>query len=147
MRLRLELFVDDLDRSVDFYQRALGFRLVRRDPGYASLVNGSVVLGLGPAADLPERRGAGVEIVLEVNDLDAAWARVQRAGVRPVEEPRDRPWGLRDFRIVDPDGYHLRVTDGRAGSGEDLAGAAARNTLSLEVLAPEGHAHLGGGGG
>ncbi|HEX2158972.1 MAG TPA: VOC family protein, partial [Actinomycetes bacterium] len=35
MRLRLELFVDDLDRSVDFYRRVLGFHLVHQDPGYA----------------------------------------------------------------------------------------------------------------
>jgi lactoylglutathione lyase len=119
MRLRLELFVDDLGRSVDFYRRALGFRLVRQDPGYASLCNGAVVLGLGPAAGLPKRRGAGVEVVLEVDDLDAAYARVRRAGVRPVEAPRGRPWGLRDFRILDPDGYYLRVTDGKAGCGPD----------------------------
>jgi lactoylglutathione lyase len=29
----------------------------------------------------------------------------------PVFElPQQRPWGLWDFRIVDPDGYYLRVT-------------------------------------
>src|SRR3712207_5346569 len=119
MRLRLELFVDDLDRSVDFYRRVLGFHLVRQDPGYASLCNGAVVLGLGSAAGLPERRGAGVEVVLEVDDLEAAYERVRRAGVRPVEAPRERPWGLRDFRILDPDGYYLRVTDGEAGCDPD----------------------------
>src|SRR3712207_550124 len=126
MRLRLELFVDDLDRSVDFYRRVLGFHLVRQDPGYASLCNGAVVLGLGPAAGLPERRGAGVEVVLEVDDLDAAYARVRQAGVDPVEPLLDRPWGLRDFRILDPDGYYLRVTDGRAGCGPREDRPAAR---------------------
>ena len=44
MRLRLELFVGDLDHSVDFYRRVLRFHLVRQDPGYASLSNGAVVL-------------------------------------------------------------------------------------------------------
>ncbi len=122
MRLRLELFVDDLDRSVDFYRRVLGFHLVRQDASYASLCHGAVVLGLGPAAGLPERRGAGVEVVLEVDDLDAAYARVMGAGVRPVEAPRERPWGLRDFRILDPDGYYLRITDGEAGCGPDRQG-------------------------
>src|SRR5215216_4863347 len=104
MRLRLELFIDDLDRSIDFYRRVLGFHLVRQDPSYASLCNGAVVLGLGLATDLPARRGVGVEVVLEVDDLEAAYALVRRAGVRPVEAPRERPWGLRDFRILDPDG-------------------------------------------
>jgi hypothetical protein len=28
-----------------------------------------------------------------------------------AETMRERPWGLRDFRVVDPDGYHLRITN------------------------------------
>ena len=124
LTLRLELFVTDLDVSIRFYEQTLGFRLQRRDPDYASLVRGSVVLGLGPIAKLPaagpgpgftqarlERdRGAGVEIVLEVDDLDAELERVARSGHALAEPPRQRPWGLRDFRIADPDGYYLRVT-------------------------------------
>ena len=75
MRLRLELFVDDLDTSVAFRRDVLGFTVDRRDEGYASLRRGSVVLGLGPVAKLPPTggpgfsqdrlacgRGAGVEI-------------------------------------------------------------------------------------
>jgi lactoylglutathione lyase len=126
MRLRLELFVRDLDASVAFYEQALGFRVDRRDAdgGYASLVRGEVVLGLGPIAKLPADgpgggftqarlaadRGAGVEIVLEVDDVAAALAHVEAAG-HPVEEAlRARRWGRTDFRLLDPDGYYLRIT-------------------------------------
>jgi lactoylglutathione lyase len=29
----------------------------------------------------------------------------------PLEQDlQDRPWGLTDFRIIDPAGYYLRVT-------------------------------------
>ena len=28
-----------------------------------------------------------------------------------VEDLRDRLWGLRDFRVLDPAGYYLRITD------------------------------------
>ena len=52
----------------------------------------------------------GVEIVLEVPDLDAALAALVRAGGHVVEPIRERPWGLRDFRVLDPDGYYLRIT-------------------------------------
>ena len=124
MRFRLELFVEDVDASVAFYERALGFRVARRESEYVSLRRGDAELGLAAISGLPARgagpgfsqerlardRGAGVEIVLEVEDLEAAVDAVERAGFGLVEPPRARPWGLRDFRVADPDGYYLRVT-------------------------------------
>jgi lactoylglutathione lyase len=124
MAFRIELFVDDIDASIRFYEHALGFRLTRREADYGSLERESAVLGLGSIDKLPAagsgpgftraglagRRGAGVEIVLEVSDVEAALQAVLSAGVQPVEPLRDRPWGLRDFRVVDPDGYYLRIT-------------------------------------
>ncbi len=123
MGLRLELFVEDMETSIAFYTRVLAFDLTRLEPGdYASLRRGDVVLGLGPVAKLPEeggyfgrdisarRRGLGVEIVLEVDDVREWSDRVAETG-HPILEPlQDRPWGLEDFRISDPDGYYLRVT-------------------------------------
>ena len=123
MGLRLELFVEDMGESVSFYRRVLGFEVVREEPGdYASLRSGDVMLGIGPVAMLPEtggyftrsiasqRRGLGVEIVMEVDDLSAAHRRVLDSGHPVFEPPQQRPWGLWDFRIVDPDGYYLRFT-------------------------------------
>ena len=123
MRVRLELFVEDMEESIGFYTRVLGFEVARNEPGdYASLQNGDVVLGIGPISKLPEedgyftreiassRRGLGVEIVLEVEDVDEWHRRVVASGHPVFEPPQKRPWGLRDFRIVDPDGYYLRLT-------------------------------------
>jgi predicted enzyme related to lactoylglutathione lyase len=122
-RLRLELFVEDVGASIAFYTRVLAFEVARHEPDdYASLRLGDVVLGIGPVAKLPEgggyfgrdisahRRGLGVEIVLEVEDVDGWRDRVAASG-HPILEPlQERPWGLRDFRFSDPDGYYLRVT-------------------------------------
>ena len=121
--LRVELFVSDLPRSVDFYRSVLGFEVERHQDGYASVRDGDAVLGLVPVTNLPESdgpgftqdqlagyRGAGVEIVLEVDDLSATAAQVTAAGY-PMSEPQQRrPWGLTDFRLFDPDGYYVRVT-------------------------------------
>jgi catechol 2,3-dioxygenase-like lactoylglutathione lyase family enzyme len=130
VRLRIELFVDDLDASIAFYTDVLLFRVVRRDAGYVSLRRGAVVIGLGPVAKLPADgsgpgftrsrlaggKGAGVEIVLELDDLAELTAMHERCAERAVvvEPLQDRPWGLRDFRLADPDGYYLRVTHGDA---------------------------------
>jgi len=56
----------------------------------------------------------GVEIVLEVDDVEGWHARVGASGYPILESLQDRPWGLRDFRIADPDGYYLRITSGPA---------------------------------
>src|ERR1700742_5344099 len=124
MTIRFELFVSDRDRSVDFYTSVLGFEVQRLDESHALLTCGSVILGLGRQADLPETgpgpgftqerlnrdRGAGVEIVLETPELDALYERVRRSRWPLAAPLQDRPWGLRDFRVTDPDGYYLRIT-------------------------------------
>jgi lactoylglutathione lyase len=123
MSVRLELFVQDMDQAIAFYTQILGFEVLRRDAAYASLRNGSVLVGLGPIIKLPEEhegyftrsrlraaRGLGVEIVLEVDDVYTMYEQTQSCGY-PLEEPlQKRQWGLTDFRLVDPDGYYLRIT-------------------------------------
>jgi lactoylglutathione lyase len=118
MTLRIEIFPADLDATVEFYTRVLGFTLARdqRDgsPGYVALERGPVRIGAA-YRDVPERQPgrrppSGTEIVLEVDDLDAEHARVVAAGWPIEEDLTDRPWGLRDFRVLDPGGYYLRLT-------------------------------------
>ncbi len=118
MTLRIEIFPADLDATVDFYTRVLGFTLVRdqRDgsPGYVALERGRVRIGAAyrdVRERQPERRPpSGTEIVLEVDDLDTEYARVVAAGWPIEEDLTDRAWGLRDFRVLDPGGYYLRLT-------------------------------------
>jgi uncharacterized glyoxalase superfamily protein PhnB len=64
-------------------------------------------------ADRSQRRPVvGVELALEVDDLEADRARVAAAGW-PIEEGvSDPPVGLGDFRVSDPSGYYWRMTNG-----------------------------------
>lgn len=120
MTLRFEIFPADLDVTVDFYQRVLGFQLTddRRAEDYVSLRRGEVRVGAvrsAPPGDRALRRPpTGLELVLEVDDVDAERDRVVAAGWPVDADLGDREWGLRDFRILDPDGYYLRITN-RAG--------------------------------
>ena len=124
MRLRMELFVRDLQASVRYYREVLGFAVERANEGYVSLRRGSVVLGLGPIAKLPDDgpgftrarvtagRGAGVEIVLELDTVEELrrWYEHVCARTTVTEPLQGRSWGLEDFRLFDPDGYYLRLT-------------------------------------
>lgn len=110
-----EIFPADLDRSAHFYARILGFTVItddrtKPDP-YIAFRNGSVVIGASqrhPPADLAARRPpTGVELGLEVDDLDATYASVVAARWPIAEGIQFRPWGVRDFRILDQDGYYL----------------------------------------
>jgi len=118
MTVRLELFPQNLDSFFDFYTRVLRFtpdRDERTAPSpYVSVHRDSVHIGAvkaweptDPGRRLPPQ---GVEIVLEVDDLDADRAAVVEAGAQLLEDIVERPWGLRDFRLLDPEGNYLRIT-------------------------------------
>ena len=50
-------------------------------------------------------RGAGLELRLYGIDPDAAAARAEAAGHTLLQAPADKPHGLREAFLVDPDGY------------------------------------------
>jgi lactoylglutathione lyase len=121
MGLRHELMVSDVQRSLAFYTGVLGFAVERTEDGYAALRAGTVRLGVQRQADLgathyfrPElesaRKGLGVEIVLEVDDVQNYAAAVSSAGYPMLGGLKRQAWGATDFRLVDPDGYYVRIT-------------------------------------
>ncbi len=118
MTLRFEVFPVDLDATVDFYTRVLGFELVRDERSepapYVFLRRDDVKVGAAtrPPVQAPEHRRppTGIELVLYVDDVAAERDRVRAAGWPLDEDLTPRPWGLADFRVVDPDGYYLRIT-------------------------------------
>jgi len=64
------------------------------------------------AAHFADPRGVGAEIVIEVHDVDAAFTRAREAAVAcggQVEPLAARRWGQTDFRLIDPDGFYIRV--------------------------------------
>ncbi len=121
MTFRLELFVDDVTTSIDFYRRVLGFKIgEQHSDQYTPLTNGEVTLSLNQRSSLSddhpiqaiagERLGRGVEIVLEVNNIEVMHQRVLTTGWPLASQLQHQPWGLTDFRLLDPDGYYLRIT-------------------------------------
>ncbi|QKK34059.1 VOC family protein (plasmid) [Rhizobium indicum] len=120
MQLSLELFVEAPETSIDFYQRVLGFEVQgSASAAYTMLKNGDAVIAINSRSvlstahplriDTGQRTGLGVEIVLKVADVEGAYRTAKKSGW-PASDLALQPWGLRDFRLVDPDGYYVRVT-------------------------------------
>ncbi|WP_249598956.1 VOC family protein [Peribacillus frigoritolerans] len=122
MNLRLELFVESIEKSVGFYRDILEFNAPKEIiHTYVPVKKGSVTLGLGEMKSLPknhplkvsnnsQQTGLGVEIVLEVEDINGIYNKVVEKGYSIQTKLTKRSWGLEDFRLIDPDGYYLRIT-------------------------------------
>ena len=112
-----ELVVSNMARSMEFYN-TLGFTQdnegIVDDNGsqWYSLVLGDFHVWLlreDVAEDLQKgvQRGNGINLYLSVDDVDAMYEGVKEAGLQPniVTEIETLWYGLRQFRLADPDGY------------------------------------------
>lgn len=132
LHLMPRLPVTDLDRSVAYYQEALGFRLAWRtaDGSLAALASGEIEMLLlvpwsGDSA--PPQQAAYVY----VEDPDALCAEYQQAGADVVDPVATRPYGMRDFVVRDPDGHRFTL-----GRGEQrLREVADHYGLTPETIA------------
>ena len=108
MGSRIGLFtivVDDYDEAIGFYTEALGFELVEdvdqghkrwvvvRPPGAETGVLLARADGETQRAAIGNQTGGRVGFFLHTTDFAADHARMRRAGVTFVEEPRHEPYG------------------------------------------------------
>ncbi|MFB9681418.1 VOC family protein [Streptosporangium vulgare] len=111
--MRIELVavvVEDYDRAIEFFTRALGFELVEdspsltndgrpkrwvvvRPPGGETGILLARADGERQAAVVGEQFAGRVGFFLRVDDFDAAHARMVAAGVEFVTAPRTEPYG------------------------------------------------------
>lgn len=107
-QLVVEIIVGNLDRSLELYT-ALGFTLERRDGNFAALLWEGRRLFLDQRSDLaPLTAPTRANIRILTRNVDAVWEIAQAIGF-PVERSiGNRNYGLRDFTVIDPDGFGLR---------------------------------------
>ncbi len=112
------IFPEDLDASADFYTDVLGFVEAGREDDFVELRSNTLTLWLHSDEEIDDReyrdelhahkRGVGLNLCFEVDDVDKYYERIVEQGGAPIEqEPRTTPWGTRRFTVRDPDGYHL----------------------------------------
>jgi uncharacterized glyoxalase superfamily protein PhnB len=112
-----ELVVQDIERSREFYEM-LG--LVKDNEGimdekgcqWYSLAMGDATVWILredtlEGFDSGLMRGHGVHLYLSVDDVDALYEKVRVSGglMNIVKEIETLWYGLREFRVADPDGY------------------------------------------
>lgn len=112
----VNLLVEDMDRALAFQTEVLAAEIVYADPDFAVLrgqgsewmlhadhtyadhpLSGSL------RAEIP--RGVGTELRLHGRDPDAAEAAARDRGDTVLAGAMDKPHGLREAYIIDPDGY------------------------------------------
>jgi len=107
-----ELTVRDVDASLYWYQ-ALGFAVelegLRDEDGlqWVSLTHSGRTVWLLRAAlaDFPADALPRTSFYLEVPDVDALHARLAEQGLAVERAPESQWYGLREFKLRDPDGY------------------------------------------
>jgi uncharacterized glyoxalase superfamily protein PhnB len=111
--------VNDLQKSLAFYRDVLGFtekERWERDGALhgIELVAGRVSLFLAQDDWQKGRdrvKGEGFRVYCDTaQDVDAIARLVVERGGTLAEEPKDQPWGGRDFAIVDPDGFKITIS-------------------------------------
>ena len=103
----------DFERSFRFYAESLGLHVYRE---WSSGSTRGVVFFLGGGSlELSGSSGTGasesVSLWLQVPDVDAVGQELEEAGVDIMELPTDKPWGLREMQIRDPDGLRIVIVE------------------------------------
>ena len=124
--LHTMLRVTDLERSLDFYTRVLGMRLLRRKD-YPQGRFTLAFVGYGPESthtvleltwnwdvDRYELGDAWGHIAIGVDDVYQACDRIRAAGGEVVREPGPMKGGTRVLAFVaDPDGHRIELLEDR----------------------------------
>lgn len=109
------LWVQDLARSIAFYEQTLNIPVADRNPNYTRLVLAGTGIALRPSrSKRPIHAQTGPELVFRVADIHATHKRLADAGV-PFDKPPFRPQPDRDVWLAffhDPDGNRLQLVQG-----------------------------------
>lgn len=121
LRLRAispSITVNDIEKSLGFYRDVLGFVVKDRwerdgKLAGAEFAAGAVTFLLGQDDWKKGRdrvKGQGISLYCQTaQNVDELARRVKAAGGNVVQEPKDQPWGMRDFAVLDLDGFKITL--------------------------------------
>ena len=110
--------VNDLEKSLAWYQDVLGFVAEERWEHEGKLMGvslraGSVTFMIGQddwKKGRDRKKGQGFRLYCTTTqDVDVLADGIKARGGKLDQEPRDQPWGSRDFSLTDPDGFKITI--------------------------------------
>lgn len=119
--LTASLTVSDLARSLAWYRDVVGFAVEREHEREGvlravSLRAGDVRILIGKddgARGLDRVRGEGFSLMITTTqDIDTLARAIEDRGGTLAAPPADTPWGMRAFRLQDPDGFRFVISSG-----------------------------------
>lgn len=122
MKFWTGVVTEKVQASRDFYVRLFGCEVLYEGEGgwFVLLGLGESELGFmkpGLEFQAPIYRsafqGQGMWVTVDVEDVDAQYARFRSLGVPIAVELRDEPWGDRHFAVLDPNGIGVDVVERR----------------------------------
>lgn len=112
------LFVNDVSKSKDFYHTILGQEVILDIEGINVSFKGGLGLWDKKYAQInifgklkAEGKSDDIEIYLETTDIDEAFKRIEKSGVKIIHSISVQPWQQKVFRINDPDGFIVEVAE------------------------------------
>jgi len=101
--------VADIERSIEFYTKKLGFSLdFKYEDFYAGIVKDghSIHLKSGPPPGNNGKNKEDLDIIFSVDSIERLYEEVLSKSIEIIQLLRDMPYG-REFYIADPDGNHI----------------------------------------
>ncbi len=121
MRLKYTiLYVKDVSKSLDFYQRAFGFetKMLHESGDYGELDTGSTILSfsslklmseLGKSPGQAGRDSPTFEIAFETSDVKTALDRALDAGATLIQDLKEEAWGQTTSYVLDIDNFYIEI--------------------------------------
>jgi catechol 2,3-dioxygenase-like lactoylglutathione lyase family enzyme len=111
----ITLFVEDLKAAKKYYQTVFGLPVVFEDDNSAVFKFGDTLINLlittaadeliEPAKVASREAGSRFVFTIHVDDVDALCSELTARGVKLLNGPMDRPWGVRTASFKDPGGH------------------------------------------
>jgi catechol 2,3-dioxygenase-like lactoylglutathione lyase family enzyme len=117
----ITLFAEDLLAARRFYEDVFGLPVDYEDDNSVVFKFGQTLVNLlaadqapslvEPAAVAPPETGVRFQFTLADDDVDAVCRELEQRGVRLLNGPQDRPWGIRTASFLDPAGHIWEIAD------------------------------------